>query len=353
MGLTFKLGTAAQVTTNYIPKANSNSFSNSLIFDNGTNVGIGTSTPESITTYRVLQLTGAGTSTGGIFTTTTSDGSLKGRFLTSLGEVSIGAVTNSPFVMFTNDTERMKIAAAGEVLINTSTKPSGIGGSENVKLFVKQATSGNYGIAAIANTNDSFTYIGHTGTVATVGTSYGTTGSYTDLTFRVSDVERVRLTSVGEILYGTSTTPYNGALFRATYGTNNYFSFGPRNNDNAWVVWNNSGTGVYINNGNTSWTGVSDERLKDIKYNIENACDIVKNWRTVVFSWKEQDETNLNVGLIAQDVQNTLPEVIDTNKLKGDDIEYLGIRYSEVIPVLVKCIQELEAKIVTLESKIN
>ena len=77
------------------------------------NVGIGTSSPELITTYKTLQITGGGPSTGGIFTTATSDGSLKGRFLTSGGEISIGSVTNSPFIIFTNDNQRALITNTG------------------------------------------------------------------------------------------------------------------------------------------------------------------------------------------------------------------------------------------------
>ena len=218
---------------------------------------------------------------------------------------------------------------------------------------------GNRGVGE--NQNGVIRFINNNGTATTTALIQGVNGASNvldgNLTFETrtsagSLTERMRITSVGEVLYGTSTTPYNSALFRATYGTNNYFSYGPRNNDTTWVVWNNGGTGVYLSNGNTSWTGVSDERLKDIKSNIENACDIIKDWRSVVFSWKNEDNNNLNVGLIAQDVEKTLPQIIDKNKLKEDEVEYLGVRYSEVVPVLVKAIQELSTELNELKALI-
>jgi formiminotetrahydrofolate cyclodeaminase len=66
------------------------------------------------------------------------------------------------------------------------------------------------------------------------------------------------------------------------------------------------------------------------------------------------------LGLIAQDVKKVFPQVIDTNKLPSkpdqeqeDDTEYLGVRYQEMIPVLVKAIQELNEKIQQLENKLT
>ena len=52
--------------------------------------------------------------------------------------------------------------------------------------------------------------------------------------------------------------------------------------------------------------------------------------------------------------------VIDKNKLPSkaddentDETEYLGVRYTELIPVLIKAIQELKAQNDDLQSQIN
>ncbi len=125
--------------------------------------------------------------------------------------------------------------------------------------------------------------------------------------------------------------------------------------------------GVYLAANATSWTSNSDERLKNINSNIDNALSKLMTLRAVNFSWKTDDSNKENFGLIAQDVEKVFPQVIDKNKLPSkpeqeqtDETEYLGVRYQELIPVLVKAIQEqtqiikdLEARIVSLESKIN
>lgn len=101
--------------------------------------------------------------------------------------------------------------------------------------------------------------------------------------------------------------------------------------------------GVYLTNGSTSWTANSDERLKNINSNIENAVDKLSTLRTVKYSWKEDKLNREYLGLIAQDVLEVLPEIVD--KDEKDEIGTLGVRYTELIPVIVKAIQELNAKI--------
>jgi trimeric autotransporter adhesin len=94
---------------------------------------------------------------------------------------------------------------SGVLAINTTGRPAGVGGGDNGKIWSKQATSGNYGIATIASATDSFTYIGHNGTDALLGTSYGTTGAYTDLVIQTADATRLRISgSTGAATFSSS-----------------------------------------------------------------------------------------------------------------------------------------------------
>jgi hypothetical protein len=118
--------------------------------------------------------------------------------------------------------------------------------------------------------------------------------------------------------------------------------------------------GVYLSANATSWTANSDERLKTINYSIDNAVEKLMSLRAVNFSWKSDSSNKENLGLIAQDVEKVFPQVIDKGSLPNtpsnpitDNTEYLGVRYTELVPVLVKAIQEQQAQIEELKQLIN
>ena len=115
---------------------------------------------------------------------------------------------------------------------------------------------------------------------------------------------------------------------------------------NTIYILNNASTGVSITSGATSWSAVSDERLKDIIEPIGNAVAKVGSLRSVIGKYKTDSEGTRRSFLIAQDVQSVLPEAVDTT-----NADAFGVRYSEVIPLLVAAIKELTARVQTLEAK--
>jgi len=124
--------------------------------------------------------------------------------------------------------------------------------------------------------------------------------------------------------------------------------------------------GVYINQGGSGWTDASDERLKTSIAPIENAVDKLNTLQAVNFKWKygsEERQAKNNIGLLAQEVYEVFPEAVDHHDL--DDFELIdhptiegtkqsqgawGIDKSKLIPVLVKAVQELSAKVEALEN---
>ncbi|MCB1936794.1 MAG: tail fiber domain-containing protein [Nitrosomonas sp.] len=87
----------------------------------------------------------------------------------------------------------------------------------------------------------------------------------------------------------------------------------------------------------------SDVRYKKDIEKIENALDKLIQLSGVMFHWKEtKSDLNKkkNIGLIAQEVDKILPEVVSQDA-KG----YLGISYSSVIPVLIEAIKEMKNEI--------
>ncbi|MCP4629397.1 MAG: tail fiber domain-containing protein [bacterium] len=94
----------------------------------------------------------------------------------------------------------------------------------------------------------------------------------------------------------------------------------------------------------------ADERLKenieDIEYGVEKIMDL----RPVSFEWKKDENNTRKLGLIAQEVEPELPEVVNVPKTED---ETYGINYSGLVPVLIKAIQEQQVRIEGQNAKIQ
>jgi hypothetical protein len=113
--------------------------------------------------------------------------------------------------------------------------------------------------------------------------------------------------------------------------------------------------GVALTNGATSWSTFSDERLKENVEPVENALQSLSGLRTVKYHLKDVDgpEDKKKIGVIAQDLVGVLDEVIDPTFRPDDGTEYMGVRYTELVPVLIKAIQEQQELIKALEARIT
>jgi hypothetical protein len=113
--------------------------------------------------------------------------------------------------------------------------------------------------------------------------------------------------------------------------------------------------GVNLSPSGTSWGTFSDERLKYDVEPIENALESLSELRTVKYRLKNVDEpdSQKKMGVVAQDLVGVLDEVIDPLQISGDDTEYMAVRYTELVPVLIKAIQEQQETITALEARIT
>jgi len=135
----------------------------------------------------------------------------------------------------------------------------------------------------------------------------------------------------------------------------NSYHIGQNSNSRDIRVYSGSDptAGAVLAAGGTSWGTYSDERLKYDIEGVEDAVGTLDGLRCVKYRLKGVDEADSKkkIGLIAQDLVGVLDEVIDPVRHAGDDTEYMAVRYAEVVPVLVKAIQELTARITTLEGE--
>ena len=99
-------------------------------------------------------------------------------------------------------------------------------------------------------------------------------------------------------------------------------------------------------------SNTSDYRLKENVNYTWDATTRLKQLKPARFNWIN-DETNTPVdGFLAHEVSSIVPEAITGTKDAVDgegNPDYQGIDQSKLVPLLVKTIQELEARIATLE----
>lgn len=84
------------------------------------------------------------------------------------------------------------------------------------------------------------------------------------------------------------------------------------------------------------------------KQNMKNANDSTLALTPTLAPPQEDDQ--VYIGVIAQELQQIMPEMVNVG---DDENQTLGVRYTQLIPVLIKAIQEQQAQIENLEQKIT
>ena len=136
---------------------------------------------------------------------------------------------------------------------------------------------------------------------------------------------------------------------RGYYSSGNNVSFGTGAFGGAVAI-----TGALTVTGDITAFYTSDARLKTDIVEISNALEKVKSLQGVTFSWNEIGASlfddgitvpDREAGVIAQEVEAVLPEVVTTR-----DNGYLAVRYEKIVPLLIEAIKELSAQIEELKS---
>ena len=96
---------------------------------------------------------------------------------------------------------------------------------------------------------------------------------------------------------------------------------------------------------NNDVTAFSDVILKDNIDTIDNALDRVKGMRGVFFDRKDNKQQR-QTGVIAQEVEPFLPEVVRETK---DEKKIKSVAYGNMVGVLIEAIKELNAKVEELQ----
>ena len=138
-----------------------------------------------------------------------------------------------------------------------------------------------------------------------------------NLVFGTSAAERMRITSGGNILMGTTTD----------------------NGERLYVSGAIRATGTITAN--------SDLTLKKNLLRIENALEKVEQINGYTYEFKA-DDSKRHAGVIAQEIQTVLPEIVN----KGND-GILGVEYGNISALLIEAIKEQQTQINELKALLN
>jgi hypothetical protein len=208
----------------------------------------------------------------------------------------------------------------------------------NVSFEVRQSVSENTfgnGFRITDSNGDKLIRIGHNATSGVIGTTYALTEPYTPLAFQTSDENRLYILANGNIGIGT-TSP--AVQFHTTSNVRfaGLVNYDPVETD---------ADGDIIDG------GASDFNLKNSIEPINYGLNCINQLKPVSYLWndvnRKLDSTIPDIGFIAQDVMDVIPEAVRSNG-DGD----LQLNYKAITATLVKAIQEQQALIKALEQRI-
>jgi len=209
----------------------------------------------------------------------------------------------------------------------------------------------------------------------TIATLNGANTAARDATNLTSGtVPSARITGVGTITTGTWNGTVIGVLYGGTGGNDQAtartgLGLGTISTQASSAVTITGGTisgitslavsGAITATGDITAYNTSDRRLKTNISQIQDSLHKVNSINGVTFDWNEEGQKSRQseeeifgnrreAGVIAQEIEEVLPEVVVTRK-DG----YKAVRYEKLVPLLIEAIKELTAKVEMLESKIE
>ena len=251
------------------------------------------------------------------------------------GNVGIGETSPSAKL-------HVKSTANADVIFKLENTNTGTSAGAKIELIDDEGGSGS-GAGALRHSISSISQ--------TVGNwIIGSGAAAGQLQFSTVDAFAMMIDEEQNVLIGTTTVTSVSKLQLTS--SNAYYGFVDRaqvsGNGSPAGFFNSAGSlvgSISTNNTSTTYITSSDYRLKEDLQDFAG-LDMVSKIPVYDFKWKTDESRSY--GVMAHELQDVLPDAVSGEK---DAEEMQGVDYSKIVPLLVKSIQELEAKIKILENK--
>ena len=104
---------------------------------------------------------------------------------------------------------------------------------------------------------------------------------------------------------------------------------------------------------NCSCSDASDERIKTIFYDVPNVLDKLEGISAFYYTFKEDEDKILKIGVSAQAVKEVFPEAVTLIMPDSSD-SYYGVNYVQLLTAVgINGLKELHAKVKALEDRVK
>lgn len=165
--------------------------------------------------------------------------------------------------------------------------------------------------------------------------------------------------STGAVYWTDVTTGDYGKIKFDTTGAHGkmVFETGNHSLESFDFVQYNSGTSTYTTIATIGSTGItsigfnvaSSRTLKTNIEKIDGALELVDKLEGVRYNWKSNPDGKTQIGMIAEDVEEVLPELVTD----GSVLAPKAVNYAQMVAVLVEAVKELKAEVKELKEKLN
>ena len=336
------------------------------IINNG-NVGIGTDTPADLLEVKGGFIRLSGTTGNGPQFNLYSNGQTNNHITLAQGfglaTDNIGYLynrANADFVFGTNNTERLRIAAAGAATFSSSLRATNIGigfaPQSNINAFVYGVNTNKVLVAQQDGTGLIFEALGQGAVSRMQITQTGSVGIGVSpgYMFHVQG----NLSTSQSLFYNTLNSGGDGnLLLRLGSNCNNtgssYISGGIFGVADKFYIYGNGN----MVNANNSYGLLSDIKLKENIVDATPKLEDILKVRIVNYNLISDPEQK-QIGVIAQELEEIFPGLIDEHLDKDFEGNLLGtttkmVKMSIFVPMLIKAMQEQQGQIEELKAKIK